>query len=207
MAGWKSHTPLRRPNSPETSEETGSGIGGIGKSFVQEAANSLSKFGGDFFDQIFGTDGGNSGERLQNQEQNQPQEVPFRPISRERITVFSLREQREQKEIQQIKELLKQIKEEIQAIKKADAALAEELKDAEKLTMEVDPKAGVYHIRFLEMVLKLLHNARAKIGESSAWLNAMRGKPKRGSAFAARSKKAGTQYSQSQELSTTRSVQ
>ena len=47
-----------------------------------------------------------------------------------------------------------------------------------------------------------------KTGESRTWMQAlMSKKAKRGSAFAARSKKQGTAYSMSQELSNSRNVQ
>jgi vacuolar-type H+-ATPase subunit I/STV1 len=203
MSTNKGHTPFRR--SPETLEDNPNSLRNLGENFVRETGNAVAKFGGDFFDQFFGQ---NPEQNKENPHHNQEQEPVFRPISRERITVFSLREQRESREIQQIKELLKQIKEEIKAIKQADAALKEQLKDAEKLTLEVDPKAGTYHIHFLEVVLKLLHTARMRISESGAWLNAMRSKKKkRGSAFMALSKKQGTQYSMSQELNPSRAVQ
>jgi vacuolar-type H+-ATPase subunit I/STV1 len=206
MSSAKGHTPYRGGRSPETLEDNPNSLRNLGQSFMQEAGNAVTKFGGDFFDQFFGNNAENKNEQtLQN---NPEQQQTFRPVSNERITIFSLREQRESREIQQIKELLKQIKQEIKAIKAADAALKEQLKDAEKLTIEVDPKAGIYHINFLEVVLKLLHTARTKIGESSAWLSAMQSKKsKRGSAFAARSKKHGTQYSQSQELTPSRAIQ
>ncbi len=205
MATARTHTPFRRSNSSEIESNSGS-PSDMGKSFFKDAANQLGKFGGDFMDQLFGMNNEKSGNP--EMPQNEPKIEGFRPISKERITVFSLREQRESREIQQIKELLKQIKEEIKAIKAADTSLAEEIKAAEKLTIEVDPKGGVYHIRFLEVILKLLHTARKKIGESSAWLDVMHSKKKkRGSAFAALSKKQGTQYSMSQELSNARSIQ
>jgi hypothetical protein len=69
-------------------------------------------------------------------------------------------------------------------------------------------KLGVYHVRFLEIILKILQSIKLKINESGTWLEAMRSKrAKRGSAFMANSKKKGTQYSMSQELTLTRSVQ
>ena len=205
MSSAKGYTPYRSGRSAETLEDSPNSLRNLGQSFMQEAGNAVTKFGGDFFDQFFGNNVENKNEQPQ---PNSPEQQSFRPISNERITIFSLREQRESREIQQIKELLKQIKQEIKAIKAADAALKEQLKDAEKLTIEVDPKAGIYHINFLEVVLKLLHTARTRIGESSAWLNAMQSKrSKRGSAFATRSKKHGTQYSQSQELTPSRVVQ
>ena len=205
MSTMKGYSPNRGSSSPETLEDNPNSLRNLGQSFAQEAGNAVSKFGSDFFDQFFG----NNTENNQEKPHNNPQiEQNYRPISNERITVFSLREQRESREIQQIKELLKQIKMEIKAIKQADAALKEQLKEAENLTLEVDPKAGTYHINFLEVVLKLLHTARMKISESGAWMAAMQSKrKKRGSAFMANSKKHGTQYSQSQELTPSRAVQ
>lgn len=208
MATAKSHTPIGRSRSPETEE--GSGLSGIGKNFLKDASETLGKFGGDFMEQLFGIDSQTPSPEAPWQPEATPSknEIQFRPLSRERVTVFSLREQRESREIQQIKELLKQIKEELKAIKSAESSMAAEIKAAEKLTIEVDPKGGVYHIRFLEVILKLLNTARQKLGESNAWLGVMQSKKKkRGSAFAANSKKLGTQYSMSQELSNARSIQ
>lgn len=199
MATAQSSNQFRHGKSPET--ESNGGVSELGKNFLKDAADSLGKFGGSFMEQLFGTENQQSPEQQLAEQLEKQNEKPFRPLSRERVTLFSLREQQESREIQQIKQLLKQIKEEIQAIKKADAAMAEEIKAAEKLTLEVNPEAGTYHIHFLEVILKLLHTSRQKIGESSAWLNAMTSKKgKRGSAFSSRSKNLGTQYSMSEEL-------
>ncbi len=109
----------------------------------------------------------------------------------------------------QIKELTELIKKEIQAIKKADATLLQQVADVEKITVEqVTEKPGIYHVRFLEIVLRVLQSLKSKIGESKTWLQALISrKKKRGSLFLARSKKQGTQYSLSQELQASRSVQ
>jgi len=109
----------------------------------------------------------------------------------------------------QIRKLTEQIKKEIELLKKADNSLISEIQDIEKLTINPFPeKPGIYHIRFLEIVLRLLQSLREKVGESRTWLAAMKSKKKkRGSLFAVLSKKKGTQYSMSQELSNARSVQ
>lgn len=108
-----------------------------------------------------------------------------------------------------INELTDLIRKEIEFLKKENAALASEVKDVEKLTInELPEKPGIYHVRFLEVVLNVIKHLRAKVGESKTWLEAlMSKKKKRGSLFAARSKKQGTQYSLSQELTSARSVQ
>ena len=109
----------------------------------------------------------------------------------------------------QIKNLLEQIKQEVQYIKKADASLLNDVRDIEKFTMDtLSEKPGIYHVKFLEIVLRILQSVRMKVGESRTWMQAlMSKKKKRGSAFAARSKKQGTAYSMSQELSNSRNVQ
>jgi hypothetical protein len=109
----------------------------------------------------------------------------------------------------QIKNLLEQIRQEVQYIKKADASLLNDVRDIEKFTMDtLSEKPGIYHVKFLEIVLRILQSVRMKVGESRTWLSAlMSKKKKRGSAFAARSKKQGTAYSMSQELTNSRSVQ
>ncbi len=109
----------------------------------------------------------------------------------------------------QIKNLLEQIKQEIHHIQKADASLMNDVRDIEKFTMDtLSEKPGIYHVKFLEIVLRILQSVRMKVGESRTWMQALVSKKKkRGSAFAARSKKQGTAYSMSQELSNSRSVQ
>ncbi len=108
-----------------------------------------------------------------------------------------------------IKELLKKIHDEIHALKQANSSLAQEVKDIEKVTLSsADEKPGVYHIRFLELVLSFIQTLKAKVNESSTWLQAIQSKKKkRGSAFAVRSKKSGTSYSQSEEHKLVRSTQ
>lgn len=109
----------------------------------------------------------------------------------------------------EIKQLTEEIRKEIEFIKKADSALLQEVKDVQRLTLESLPeKPGIYHLRFFEIILKILKTLRAKIGESRTWLQAMVSKrKKRGSLFMVRSKKKGTLYSLSQELQSARSVQ
>ncbi len=109
----------------------------------------------------------------------------------------------------QIKNLLEQIKQEVKYIKKADSSLLNDVRDIEKFTMDtLSEKPGIYHVKFLEIVLRILQTVRMKVGESRTWMQALMSKKKRrGSAFAARSKKQGTAYSMSQELSNSRSVQ
>lgn len=109
----------------------------------------------------------------------------------------------------QIKELIELIRKEIEVIQKTNQAIISEVKDIANLTLNQQiEKPGIYHVRFLEIVFNLLKQIRAKIGDSKTWLTALLSKKKkRGSLFLSRSKKLGTQYSLSQELQLTRSVQ
>ncbi len=125
-------------------------------------------------------------------------------------TLFNQNEYLENQRTQrEIRELTDQLKQELVAFKNTGNALVEDIKEIEKITVETLPqKPGVYHIRFLEVLLSIVRSLRLKLGESKTWLEAMMTKKKkRGSLFVHLSKRKGTQYSLSQELQTARSVQ
>lgn len=129
---------------------------------------------------------------------------------RKEFTLFSYSQYYEQQIVKQkIKELTNLIKQEIDIIRQTNKSLLTEIRDIENLTVEtVVEKPGVYHVRFLEVILTILKNLRKKVSESKTWLEALMSKKrKRGSLFAFRSKKMGTKYSMSQELQSARSVQ
>jgi len=158
-------------------------------------------------DQLFGNfyEPGTSEQDFFNQEKNKPAAGQRREFS-----IFSYQNYYEKEVVKkQIKELTEQVKKEISYLKKADTALAADIKDIERLALESLPeKPGIYHVRFLEIILRILRSLREKVGESRTWLSAMVSrKKKRGSLFAALSKKKGTQYSLSQELTNARSIQ
>lgn len=207
---FQNKPPLRRGNSPGFEAENTNSLSSLGNTIARETVSTFTDIGKSMFDQFFGT-----GEQQQqwNPEQYRQQQEQMAPQPRrnERITLFSFREQKERQEIQKIRELLKQIRQEIKAIKKADEVFMNEVNDIEKLTLETDPKAGIYHISFLEVMLSFLYSLRlklVKLSESRTWLGVFSSKKgKRGSLFAKRSKEQGTQYMLSQELSNARSVQ
>lgn len=160
--------------------------------------------GAGIFDQFMGHYESNLPENGQNL---QPDKTSQKPALKGDRGIFNYAEYHEKTLVRnQIKELMEQIKREVEMIKKADKTLLADVKDIEKLTLGGLPeKPGIYHIRFLEIVLNILRLIRAKIGESRTWLQAMiTKKKKRGSLFASLSKKKGTQYSLSQELQVTR---
>ncbi|MCL4364153.1 DUF5660 domain-containing protein [Patescibacteria group bacterium] len=198
-AGQKSGTIKPYKNPLETLRD-------LGTNTAKQTADAFSGIGGGMLDQFFGNDDESDSEfmpNLNNQEAKKPEK-------KQAAKVFNYQEYYENTLVKrQIKELTEQIKKEIEAIKHADASLVKEVRDIEKLTInELPEKPGVYHVRFLELVLSILRVLRAKVGESKTWLQALVSrKKKRGSLFAARSKKQGTQYSMSQELQSARSVQ
>ncbi|MFA6081744.1 MAG: DUF5660 family protein [Patescibacteria group bacterium] len=181
----------------------------LGTSTAKNTADAFGKIGGGMLDQFFGgTD--NDENKDFGDELNFKKELDKAKGKKQEVKVFNYQEYYENTLIKkQIQELTEAIKKEIEMIKRADASLINDVKDVENLTINGLPeKPGIYHIRFLELVLNILRTLRAKVGESKTWLQAlMSKKKKRGSAFAVRSKKQGTQYSMSQELSNSRSVQ
>ena len=181
----------------------------LGTSTAKNTANAFGNIGGGMLDQFFGDQDDHEDDNL-GQEFNFKKETSKVKTGKQEVKIFNYQEYYESTLIKkQIQELTEAIKKEIDMIKKADASLINDVKDVENLTINGLPeKPGIYHIRFLELVLNILRTLRAKVGESKTWLSAlMNKKKKRGSAFAVRSKKSGTQYSMSQELSNSRSVQ
>src|SRR3989338_11361314 len=180
----------------------------LGTSTAKNTADAFGKIGGGMLDQFFG--GNNQEDDDLGQEFNFNKETIKSKSKKQEVKIFNYQEYYETTLIKkQIQELTEAIKKEIEMIKRADASLINDITDVEKLTInDLPEKPGIYHIRFLELVLEILRTLRSKVGESKTWLQAlMSKKKKRGSLFAVRSKKQGTQYSMSQELSNSRSVQ
>src|SRR3989339_1475174 len=181
----------------------------LGTSTAKNTADAFGKIGGGMLDQFFGGADDHEDDNF-GPEFNFKKEESKAKAGKKEVKIFNYQEYYETTLIKkQIQELTDAIRKEIEMIKKADASLINDVKDVEKLTINNLPeKPGIYHIRFLELVLNILRTLRAKVGESKTWLQAlMSKKKKRGSAFVVRSKKSGTQYSMSQELSNSRSVQ
>lgn len=208
----------QKPSRLETEQETSvsSTIADFSKDTTKKVGSAFKDIGKGLFQQILSQQESvpTQEEIRQLQELQKKQENPEedkKSVNRELGfgTVFSFREIEERRQMSEIKQLIEAIKQEVEEIKRADKALMSEVSDIEKLTIDTMPeKTGIYHVRFLEIVLKVLQSLKLKISESGTWMEALKSKKaKRGSAFAARSNKKGTQYSMSQEISTARSVQ
>lgn len=205
--------PIVKQNTGQMKANLLESLKDFGSSTARNVGDSFKDLGSGMLDQIFGGYQEKDDEQQHSAELIKKQQSSEKKITtkgKKEANIFNYNEYHEsvlvRKEIQQ---LVEQIRREIQFIKRADKSLLSEVKDIEKLAIDSMPeKPGIYHVRFLEIVLRTLRMLREKIGESKTWMQAlMSKKKKRGSLFAVRSKKAGTQYSLSQELSTARSVQ
>lgn len=206
MASQNSKSKTTHPQKDNPLES----IRDFGSSVVKNTSNEFKKMGSGVFDQFFGSYDTDYNDAVENPMGAWGKEAKQPAKQKQEFKLFNYTEYYEKELVKrQINELTEQIKKEIELIKKADESLLNEIRDVESLSLNALPdKPGIYHIRFLEIVLSILRTLRAKIGESRTWLQALVSKKKkRGSLFMARSKKQGTQYSMSQELSNARSVQ
>lgn len=182
----------------------------ISSSMGKSTVDALQSMGSGMLDQLLGVNN-STPEVSPEQQKKQIEELKEDKKSlKKEANLFNYQNHHENVIVRdQIKNLLEQIKQEVQYIKKADASLMNDVRDIEKFTMDtLSEKPGIYHVKFLEIVLRILQSVRMKVGESRTWMQAlMSKKKKRGSAFASRSKKQGTAYSMSQELSNSRSIQ
>ena len=176
----------------------------VSSSIGTNTVDSLRNLGSGMLDQLLG---------INNASESETAEKEAKKVVKKEANLFNYQSHHEnvivRDQIDQIKKLIEQIRQEVQYIKKTDASLMDEVRDIEKFTLEtLSEKPGIYHVKFLEIVLRILQSVRMKVGESRTWMSAlMSKKKKRGSLFASRSKKQGTAYSMSQELSSSRSVQ
>lgn len=181
----------------------------ISASMGKSTIDSLQSMGSGMLDQLLGIN--QPSLETEDQQKKQIEELQKeKKVLKKEANLFNYQSHHENVIVrQEIKHLLEQIRQEVQYIKKADASLMNEVRDIEKFTMDtLSEKPGIYHVKFLEIVLRILQSIRMKVGESRTWMSAlMSKKKKRGSLFASRSKKQGTAYSMSQELSNSRSVQ
>lgn len=80
--------------------------------------------------------------------------------TRQEIILFSQRERQAVREIEEIRRELIAI---IKAVKEVDF-------EVQKTVMEIPVKPGVYHVRFLERIKRVLKLIRERLEDSSTWL-------------------------------------
>lgn len=115
------------------------------------------------------------------------------------IKLFSYPEHRENLDVKaEIQSILKEIRKMIIVMDKEQKGL---LNDIAKITVEHMPhEAGVYHLNFLEWILRTLQDIRKTVSESATWFNAVGSKNKK-MGYWGMAKKHGTSFSQNNERS------
>ena len=182
----------------------------VSSSIGTNTVDSLRNLGSGMLDQLLGINNASESETAEKEVQQMEAQKEAKKVVKKEANLFNYQSHHENVVVRdQIQKLIEQIRQEVQHIKKTDSSLMNEVRDIEKFTLEtLSEKPGIYHVKFLEIVLRILQSVRMKVGESRTWMSAlMSKKKKRGSLFASRSKKQGTAYSMSQELSSSRSVQ
>ncbi|NTU73821.1 hypothetical protein HGB07_06705 [Candidatus Roizmanbacteria bacterium] len=178
----------------------------VEKSFIKQSTKDIASVANiNFMDILLGRQSVSDTERKPAAKVEKSQGIRREGIN----NLFNYEAAKSSKELLKItQELQRQVKQEVTALKKASDTLQSEISDIEKISINGKPEvSGIYHIRFLEIILSLLRQMRAKIGESRTWLAAMTSKKKkRGSLFATATKKKQTNLTQSNEITAARSV-
>ncbi len=182
------------------------GLSAVVKDTTHGTADAISDIGKGIFEQLLNI----SSEKQDNRMESEPEQANNKqPAFRPEATLFSFRERQDQKEIEELKKLIKIIEDEVKAIKRKSNQVLQNVHDIENSVINTHEKEPTLYIfRILNAFIEVLRSINLNLPSSSTWMEAMQSKKaKRGSLFASRAKKQGTQYSQSQELATSRSVQ
>lgn len=137
---------------------------------------------------------------------NQNKKENKKPV--QEFTIFNKSSHQEEESLKnEVKQLTKAIKTEVDVLKKQNKAISSQIIDIEKQTLSSSENSfGVYQVRFLESLLSFVRFLQTKASEANTWLSAINSR-KRKKGFLSLSKSKGTQYSMSQELQATRSTQ
>lgn len=205
--GVKYNKPMQKSKGDSLEKEKPLSISGGIQSVVKDTAHgtadAISDISRGMFEQLLGT----SFERSESHQEESTEEQ--KPTLRTEATLFNFRERQEEREIEELKELIKMIEKEVKEIKRKSNQVLQNVADIENAVINThEEEPTMYMFRILNAFLQVLRSVNLNLPSSSTWMEAMQTKKaKRGSLFAARSKKQGTSYSQSQELSNARSVQ
>lgn len=117
----------------------------------------------------------------------------FRAIKAQEKEVFNARQRAIQ---EQVVKLMQELHAEVVRLQQQTAQLTQETK---AVTLEMaPPKAGIYHINFMDWVIKTLRDLRKTVTESRMWLH-MWTQKKRQKSFWAMAKKHGQKFMFSDE--------
>lgn len=168
----------------------------IGDDLWQDSQNAFKNSMSDINSQLFGANESLTSPEFPWQQNQQEKKEPKR-IKRTEV-VFNYLERQEQSRLnQELSQLMKEVKKEVDMLKLQDKAL---VNDISKLAIAEIPKnAGIYHLRFLEFIIKLLRSIRQKITEGRLWLQTSFEK-KNKKKFWKMAKSKGTKFSMSKEL-------
>lgn len=194
-------------------------LGDLSRSTASAGTSAAKDISADVVNQFFGLDQADdlsSEEYSQGHERAQKTQESVAALrdAHEKKPLFNYVQHTEsvtnQQEIRQLTEYLRsELKQSLKVLKRENAQFGEQVKEAEKIVMQdwgEDPT--VYDLSFSELMVKLVRSLIQEVQHSRTWMEALTSRrKKRGSAFAARSKKMGTQYSMSQELQVTRQTQ
>lgn len=220
----KRSTPLnikrvRNQKRNESIEREGeSTIGGHLSSFAKDTSQSISgaftDIGKGIFEQFIPTSKQETKDEFSPETLAELEEQgQSKKINKERGNLFNYRTIEESRQLQEIQSRIQEIKEQTKAIRRANQEFVSDVDRIDKVVDQINPseERNEYTIHFLGLILeqlKLMLKKVKEIGSSETWKEAMQTKKaKRGSLFAARAKKKGTQYSKSKELSITRQTQ
>ena len=183
-------------------KNTAESLSGLGGSMVKNTASAMRDIGMGMFDQILNTRPQERNPQTPEQTRRLPERKPLINKSKPEHNIFNFQQEQE---VRIIRELTEQIRQEVKAMRKMDQTIMNDVKDIEKLTMESTPEGnvGIYHVRFLEIVLAILKTLRIKINESHSWMQALMSR-KRRRGYKANAQDSGTMYTQSDELKASR---
>ena len=179
----------------------------LGDEFAGDVKDSARDAFADFNSQLFGGNAPKTPDYLNNPDspfgldsfggRAQKEKKEPKRIRRSEVVFNYLERQEHSRLNNEIQQLMNVVKHEVDLLKVQNSGL---VSDISKLTMgEIPKNSGIYHLRFLEFIVKLLQAIRKKVSEGRLWLQTGASKRKQRS-FRALSKKKGTQYSQSREL-------
>lgn len=189
-------------SAPYKYKNTAESLSGLGSSMVQNAGSAMRDIGLGMFDQILNNRPQERPPQSPEQQRRLPERKPLINKSKPEHNVFNFNQEQE---VRTIRELTEQIRREVKAMKQMEQTIANDIKDIEKLALEQMPEGsvGIYHVRFLEIVLSIMKSLRAKINESHIWMQALTSRRKR-RGYKSNSADLGNKYTQSDELKAAR---
>lgn len=172
----------------------------IGADLLTNFKNTASDGFKDINSQLFDLDSFNSFDK-ENSESRFPKEKKEPKLIKKTEIVFNYLEKQEQQRLtSELGGLMQEVKKEIEMLKVEDKSL---VNDISKLSLEQMPKnPGIYHLRFLEFIIRLLRTIRQKVSEGRLWLQTTASKRSQ-KTFRHLAKTKGTKYSMSKELTQT----